>query len=236
MIDKILDWIYPPRCMVCLSIIPLYEEKWVCKYCKESLVALTLINCIKCGRTVEHKGMTCNECRKKELSFVKNYAVYPYDEIISTIIKNFKYGNHPQYSKGLGYLMANYYKDNFFEKIDFIIPVPMHKKKQKERGFNQADLLAKELSKLVNVDYIEDLIIRTKNTKAQNSLNASERKNNMENAFKLNEKYLVNGKIFLIVDDIYTTGSTIDACSKILLSNGSKSVFGFTLSIALRKD
>lgn len=235
MINKILDWIYPPRCMICLSIIPLYEEKWICKYCKDSLVALTLINCIKCGRPVEYIGMTCNECKKKELSFVKNYAVYPYDEVMSTIIKNFKYGNHPQYSKGLGCLMEDYYKKHFFEKIDFIIPVPMYAKKEKERGFNQAKLLAKELAKLVKVECIEDLIIRTKNTKAQNLLNASERKNNMENAFKLNKKYQVNAKSFLIIDDIYTTGSTIDACSKVLLLSGAKSVFGFTLSIAIRK-
>lgn len=235
MLNTILEWIYPPKCMICSKIISLDKPRWICEHCFEILVYIEKPVCIKCGRPMDTEERVCSACAKKKFYFERNYAVYEYDEIMRFLIHKFKYGEHPEFGKGLGMLVAKKYHSDFLKGIDCIVPVPMYRAKEKKRGFNQAVLLSKEISKQTGIPMIKNLLLRTKKTKAQSGLTPKERENNIRDAFAMNPKFSAEGKTFLVVDDIYTTGSTLQACARMLSEAGAKEVFGLTLSISMAK-
>jgi len=119
-------------------------------------------------------------------------------------------------------------------QIDAVAAIPLNKDRFKERGYNQAEVLARPLANLLKVPIISASIVRVKKTQSQVGLSLPQRKSNVENAF-LADHQIVNSKKVLIVDDVATTGSTIDACSQSLLDAGAKSVFGLTLARALKQ-
>ena len=122
-------------------------------------------------------------------------------------------------------------------QIDVIIPVPIYKQRRRERGFNQAELLAKELGKQLGLPVCTDYLLRIKKTKPQKELNAKERKKNLQQAFSCNKKRkkeAITWKRILLVDDIYTTGSTLDACATVLSLSGAKKVYGICVCIGKR--
>ncbi len=134
--------------------------------------------------------------------------------------------------------MAKYILENIedYKNIDYITPVPIHKNRMRTRGFNQSYILAKEISKYINIPVIPDLLLRTKNTKAQSGLTPIGRENNIKGAFVFNKNYNIYEKNIAIVDDIYTTGSTINECAKTLSYFRPKSIISITLSIVSNKN
>lgn len=110
------------------------------------------------------------------------------------------------------------YINDFNCKIDYIVSVPMHLSKLRKRGYNQSFLLANDLAKITGIDFIKDLLIKVKNTKRQVGLNISKRKTNLKDSFSVKDKYkdIIRGKNILIIDDVFTTGSTINECARIL--------------------
>ena len=120
----------------------------------------------------------------------------------------------------------------FFERynIDYIIPVPLHIKRESERGYNQAGYIAKEVAKEFNKEYYPNILRRVKNTKAQSGLARGDRQSNIKDAFKVEWKECIEGKNILIVDDVITTGGTVRECSKVLKENGAKKVFVLALA------
>ena len=130
--------------------------------------------------------------------------------------------------------MFDYAKKNFMDEFlnfDYLVPIPIHEKRRKERGFNQTEVLVKELSKLSGIPYDNEILLRHKQTKPQNSLTPKERKDNIKGAFFVNKADLIENKKILIVDDIFTTGSTVEEAAKELYKNGAVNVCVFTLSI-----
>jgi ComF family protein len=123
---------------------------------------------------------------------------------------------------------AEYIRD----RVDFIIPVPIHRKRLRWRGYNQTLLLADELSRLIAIRTIPDLLVKNKNTVAQTTLKSKKRRVNLKSAFNINEEYvnLIRDKNIMITDDVFTTGSTVNECAKVLKNNGVRKVFVLTIA------
>jgi ComF family protein len=177
-----------------------------------------------CGRLLDtgsSYGIICVDCLKNEYYFDRSFSAFIYEKIIAKVIFEFKFFRKRFLAKFLTRFLFIKFKE-IEEKIDYIIPVPMHIKKLRVRGYNQSLLLANELSKLVNIPCIYDVLMKQRNTKAQINTSYKARKHNLKSAFCLKEKYkdLIANKTILIVDDVITTGSTINECAKVLKSNG----------------
>lgn len=212
-----LDWIYPPRCVFCHNIIPVNVYK-------------NLDICPKCLKYIPwYSGKNKNYLPK---IFKNGWIVLDYDEMVKAAIMRFKYDNCPRYAKALAFLMYNYMKNiDFGVKIDYFIPVPIHKKRKRVRGYNQAELLAKELSKLSGIPYINNLK-RIKNTKPQSKLHGVEaRYNNLKNSFLLEKPEMLKDKNIMIIDDIMTTGATLEKCAlSIIDKSNCNGIYYYILS------
>lgn len=194
---------------------------------------------MKCGKPLESSTREyCGDCNKREHAFVRNYAMWLYDSKMQSSIAYFKYHGRQEY--------ARYYAQEICKRfggqlkslsIDAIVPVPLFIKKRKSRGYNQAEVLARELGGILGLRVYPGLLLRVKNTKPQKELDDFGRSRNLKDAFAYNEKWMKKQKGIpvikrvLLVDDIYTTGSTLDSCTRVLMENGILAVYGLTVSI-----
>lgn len=236
---NIFDWIYPPHCIFCHNIIPInnYNNIDICDMCVENLPFMKEPTCNKCGITIDDEKKFCVKCSKNEPLYNKGWISLEYDDMVKEAIYRFKYGNCPQYSKTLSYIMYSTleYKDIKNYDIDLIVPVPIHKNRYKKRGYNQAELLSKELSNKLNIPW-KNVMLRTKDTKPQSSLSPKERNNNIKDAFEIYDIKNIRNKKILIIDDIYTTGSTIDACTNTLIDTGIVSDIYYYILSAIKNN
>ena len=211
MFENILDMLFPPKCGFCGKI----NKNFLCKKCEVSL----------------------NYIKKDMIRKVKNknfsYHIYAYEyrnEIRDKILK-FKFGDKPELADTfVELLLKNTKTYRFLESYDIIIPVPMQKKKKRERGYNQAALMARKIAKKTGIKYAEDVLIKVKHTEPQSTLNASKRKENIKNAYKcINIEKILNKRVILF-DDIYTTGNTAKECCKMLKNAGAKEIAVYTFA------
>lgn len=158
-----------------------------------------------------------------------------YDEAVRRCIHRFKFKGERNIYKPLAQLMVKTFYERFFDKsFDYITYVPMYPKRERERGFNQSQLLAKEIAKAVNIPLAEDMLVKIFDTNSQHECNASERTGNLIGVFDLNTEYDIAGKNILLIDDIKTTGATLNECGKMLYLYDANSVI--CLTAALRKS
>ena len=224
----LMQTVFPARCPFCDEIVIPYGEK-ICSDCIKKIKYVTPPWCMKCGKKMNEEGDLCNECISKEHFFDRGRALYEYDSIVDGIYK-FKYAGRKEYARVYGEEMAKYLGE--FVKscnADLIIPIPLHKSRQKKRGYNQASLIARCLSDMVGIPVREDILIRSKNTIPLKKLNRYERQNNLKKAFNIG-KNDVKLKTIILIDDIFTTGSTIDEASRVLKSAGADKIYFITLS------
>jgi ComF family protein len=170
--------------------------------------------CDRCGAPAAAPG-TCPLCAAHPPEFLRNRALLVYDDIVKSVIYKFKYGDRPGYARGLAALLARRMGDAF-AGVDFLAPAPMHRQKLRRRGYNQAALLARAVGRATGLPVLPDALVRLRDTQAQAGLTRSARENNTRGAFKANPQYPLAGKTVLLVDDIYTTGSTLRACAQAL--------------------
>jgi competence protein ComFC len=232
-----LEWLYPPKCLLCGELLPLEKaERELCTRCKEEMPWITQLICVQCGRPLlSGEEMRCERCRQSAFVFDRAISVFIYEEIHQSI-KRFKFRECKHDAVGLGKIMANYLKTfyaDLLEETDYLIAVPMHHKKQQKRGFNQSILLAKEIEKHTGIPCVEDCLVRTRNTVPQSKLTPTQRRVNIQNAFLLKDKEKLQEKNIVLVDDIFTTGATVNECTTILYQGGAKKVTVFCLSIAV---
>ena len=224
--NQILDIIFPSSiyCISCRSIIDKSRPYALCDDCMTTFRWATGKTCEKCGKILQenYKHETCIDCRESDHEFTKGYTCVQYGVKERELLLAFKYGGQSFIGDKIADVMADRLVSENLE-IDLIVPVPMHKNKQNKRGYNQAGVIAKSLSKKLALPYFEKVLIRTENTPAMSGLTSFERRINMENAFCLDESLAgeIKGKRVLLVDDIYTTGSTVSACSRILKEQGA---------------
>lgn len=236
---KIGEWflnlLYPVRCPVCSQIVVPRGNR-ICISCKEKLVYVEEPMCKKCGKPILVKEQEyCYDCTKRQFHFEYGCSVWVYNQYMKKSIADFKYHNKKEY--------VTFYVDELVKycgkkirhmDISAIIPVPLHKKRQRQRSYNQAELLAKGVGERMEIPVITGYLLRKKNTIPQKALNDKERIKNLEQAFQIEQKKIKQFACpdnVLLVDDIYTTGSTIEACSNVLIKSGVKKVFFISLCI-----
>ncbi len=187
--------------------------------------------CKKCGKPIRQKEAEfCYDCEREDLCYEQGRSLWIHKMPVSSSIYAFKYKNRRVYGEVYGREMAKMFRKIIrLWEIDVIVPVPLHRKKQKKRGYNQAEILAKEIGFRVGIPVDTTLIKRKKNTVPQKEFTRKERKKNLKNAFEVTGK--VEGKRVLIIDDIYTTGSTIDSISILLKKAGAEKTYFLTISI-----
>lgn len=175
--------------------------------------------------------MICAGCASNKPEYFKAISVLKYDDSSSSLISKFKYSDQTHLAKYFAKLMTNSAAE-ILPDIDFIAPVPLHKLRIIKRKYNQSALLAKNISALSDKKLILDLLIRTKNNKPQAVLSQAQRMKNVQGIFKVKEKHLskIKGKNILLIDDVITTGSTINACAKVLKKAGANRVYVLSLA------
>lgn len=228
---NVLDLIYPVRCPLCRKIRP-YGDNRICPDCGKKLPWMEEPVCLKCGKGIRHpEEEYCEDCGRIPKSYCRGFPVFWYTGGIKTSLYDFKYKNQREYAdfyskcicKKYGRQIRNLY-------ISGIVPVPVHPHKRRRRGYNQAELLAKHLGKDLELPVYPDYIKRIIDTNPQKELNDKARMKNLKNAFHIGENAIKLERV-LLVDDIYTTGATIEACTKVLLDNGTEEVFYTSVAI-----
>jgi ComF family protein len=234
-----IDLLFPPVCPICAKPV-LIENKGKCHdKCKAGIAPISGAVCYKCGRPLPNEEQElCNLCQTREYHYNRGYAVYKYSDEAKRLILELKYKGR----RDLSVFFINTTMEKLGEelkalKADAVIPVPIHKNRLKERGYNQAELLAEELAKRLKIDCYASILVRTKETTAQKQLGNVGRMLNLMDAFAINEKKLIEAEKekrierVILVDDIYTTGSTAECCTFLLKSAGIKEVWLLNMCI-----
>lgn len=227
---KLLNLIYPPRCPICDDIVG--GADLICRPCRLRLKPLKEPLCKKCGKPLSSsEAEYCPDCARKKHLYVKGRSAFEYDSVMRASLSRFKYKNRREYADFYAEeLVRNCGKAVRSWDIDLLIPIPLHKSRRRVRGFNQAELVAVNLGKKLGILVDTDSLVRTGKTRPQKELNDQERKINLKNAFQV-VKNKVKSKNVLLIDDIYTTGSTIDAAAAALLGHGAEKVYFLSISI-----
>lgn len=224
------DGLFPKSCPMCDGL--LRKNEIICGVCEKKLIYIDEPRCKKCGRQLDDDRIEyCSDCSVKHHYYKSGIAAFLYNDMISHSIYRFKYHNRRTYAEFYGRAIAHRYGSLIRKwQAEVIIPVPIHQRKMIKRGYNQAELIGRELGKALNIKVDSNYLIRALNTKPQKEMDKSRRKKNVENAFKITDNVVKYSKIIL-VDDIYTTGSTIDECAKVLLMAGVSEINFVSLSI-----
>ncbi len=241
-IDEILrdiaDIIFPPQCISCTALLQPITEKIFCSTCREKIKFLTGSLCPICGIMFFDSpagSHLCGNCLEKKPYFSCARAVAGYETAILNAIHQFKYGRDLSIGASLASLMADFsFPDLEFTDYSLIIPVPLHIKKLRKRGFNQSIIFADAIGKKWQIPVNFSLLKRCKFTLSQTGLDKKERKRNIKGAFEVTDKAEIIGRNILLIDDVYTTGATLNECAKILIKAGVQKVTVLTLARVLQ--
>lgn len=224
-----LDMLYPRRCPVCHDIAVPGGSR-ICNVCREKLKPITGPRCFRCSKPLKREEEEyCKDCRKTRL-FDQGIGIFPYGSVLQESLFKLKYGKRQEYGSFYGQIAAVYSREIIRNwGVEIIIPIPLHRKRMEKRGYNQAELIAEALGKTLCIPVDSRLMKRKVNTRPQKELDYRERKQNMKNAFFLKGENRY--RRILLVDDIYTTGSTIEAAAELLKRNGAENVFFLTIAM-----
>lgn len=223
------DMLYPRRCPVCHDIAVPGGSR-ICNVCREKLKPITGPRCFRCSKPLTREEQEyCKDCRKTRL-FDQGIGIFPYGSVLQESLFKLKYGKRQEYGSFYGQIAAVYSREIIRNwGVEIIIPIPLHRKRMEKRGYNQAELIAEALGKTLCIPVDSRLMKRKVNTRPQKELDYRERKQNMKNAFFLKGENRY--RRILLVDDIYTTGSTIEAAAELLKRNGAENVFFLTIAM-----
>lgn len=224
------DLLFPRRCPVCGGVA-MPKGRLICPACLKQLSFVSSPACMKCGKEIGSRDQEyCTDCIRRKKSFTRGFALLNYDSRAAVSMAAVKYHNKREYLDFYARAAALRFEKQFRQAgIQVIVPVPVHASRLKTRGFNQAAVLAEKLSAELGIPW-EELLIRVKKTDPQKSLGSAERLKNLRGAFEA-EQEAGKWERVLLVDDIYTTGSTAEICSRALLKTGVKQVFVFAVCI-----
>lgn len=205
---NILELIYPKTCGMCENI----SNSYLCSKCKLKIKNLLKLN------TVQYKDKYFNS----------HTYLFRYEEGIRDRLLKYKFRDYSYLYKFFSEIIVN--NCNLENNYDIILPVPIHKKRKQTRGYNQSELIAKEVAINSNLEYSKNVLIKTINTVPQSTLNQHQREKNVLGIYKVINSQIIKNKNILLIDDIYTTGSTVNECSKVLKQNGAKLVDVLTIA------
>ncbi len=237
---KILELLFPPRCPVCdrlLDTVEIRKEQSIHRKCADRLYPVGEGHCLHCGRPIDsEQAEYCFDCIQKQKKaspsfYVQGKSIFVYQGDIKKTMYRFKYSNRREYALFFAEEAKKRYEDWIARcGIEAVIPVPMYKKKEKRRGYNQAKLFAEKLAELLDLPYEPEALRRVRDTKPQKELDEAQRKINLKNAFQAAD-FVVKYNCILLVDDIYTTGCTVETAAQTLESAGVDHVYILTVCI-----
>lgn len=232
MLNRALDIIFPPQCLVCEMLVPSHGT--LCLSCWQKVPFIADPMCAACGLPFEFSigdGALCGDCLQERPPYSRARSVFVYDEHSKSLVTGLKF--HDQLH------LASVY-DGWLAKTgtelihasDVIVPVPLSYRRFVGRRYNQAALLAQSLGKKTHLPVIPDALTRTRHTPPQTGLSRRQREDNVKGAFTINPRHAatIKGKSILLIDDVMTTGATLSACANVLLKNNAAAVNVLTLS------
>ena len=230
--EAILNILYPRRCPVCGGIVK-PTGKLICPACFRELSFVKSPTCKKCGKEIEDETMEfCEDCMNHRHVYEYGAALLNYNDAAKNSMVQIKYHNKREYLDFYGAVLAVRHERTIRKmNVDVIIPVPIHPSRRRKRGFNQAEVLAKIMGERLGIPVRTDLLKRTKKTLPQKELSAGERLKNLSGAFQAEEVPKEIRRV-LLVDDIYTTGSTIEACTRALKASGVQTIYFVVICMA----
>ncbi len=207
------------------------EEKGCCEECRPKLKYISEPWCLKCGApVVNSEDSYCPSCMVRKHLFTAGRALYEYSSVRTSIYR-FKYSGRAEYGEFYGREMAEKLKEQLKKwKPDGLIPIPLHAAKERLRGYNQAEKLARAIGRYCDIPVFDRIVFRRQKTRPMKELNVKERQNNLKKAFIIPQD-VVKLKRVVLVDDIYTTGTTMDSVAGLLLEKGVLEVYTLTLAI-----
>lgn len=234
-----LDIFYPHRCPICDDVLPVGIDCTACVKCERIVQKAVRPYCMKCGKPIgDERKEFCTDCEKREHFYLQGKAAFVYDKYMQKSIAAFKYRGRREY--------GNYYAEQIVKKhkkwietigAQCLIPVPIHRERYRKRGYNQAKIIADEIGNRVELPVIDNFIERNKNTEALKNLSEAKRRECLKDAFFVSETSELlyrDLRCVILVDDIYTTGSTINECAAALKRAGVKK--NYFLCACIGKD
>ncbi len=220
--EFILDFVFPKKCLACGQ-----EGDWACPDCLKTIQMIKSPSCPFCGRLTKN-GQFCSKCRPKtQLTGI--IIVSHLNPVLRAIIHGFKYDFVREAGEILSLILTKGLVGRLPHGAPILVPVPLYKRREAWRGFNQAEILARGVSFEFNLPLIETNLLRVKNTKPQIKLSREERFQNIKDAFLWRGKE-IRGEVVLLVDDICTTSATLNECAKTLRRAGARQVWGVVLA------
>lgn len=210
-----LNWLFPKKCIVCKKT--LQKAHPCCDSCYEALPFQTHA-CHRCGQRLIANSDYCGRCINKPPFFDSCFCPFQYTGIIKNHIQSFKYYQKPELSHDLAHLLEFELQENTIQLPELIIPVPLHVRRLRYRGYNQSSLLANALSNTLDIPVAQNFIRKHKNTNSQVGLTSKKRQKNINHSFQIEKHY--QAKSVAIIDDVVTSGATANEISKILKKNG----------------
>lgn len=232
-IESAITFLYPAQCKVCEKQLGLESAPYICNPCWNEIDYIQPPWCEICG--IPNTENLCGPCATKPPRFGKLRTIAAYDSTLQQAIHLFKFNKRSALSHTLKQLiLENIPIDLNLSDYDYVIPVPIHKVRLRERGFNQSTLISKGIAKVVGISVLEDVLIRQKNTSPQSSLDREARQNNIKGAFKLRDADKIRDKQILVFDDVFTTGATIREVVNVLWDADPSEIDVLTLARTLK--
>lgn len=233
----IADFIFPPRCALCGKVYrktSFTEKVYICDHCKSKIRFTENFSslCKKCSRPISDDDILCLGCQIFRHNFDIGFSCALYEKEMRLSLLSYKFSEqHYKYRTYAAIMLDKIQNTSPFPEFDVIATVPLSKKRRKKRGFDHVAPIARYLSKATGIHYEKNGIIKIKDTPPQSKLTLEERRLSVKGAFKVNDKSDFRGKSVLLIDDIYTTGSTVDEIAKILKKKGAEYITVLTLCI-----
>ncbi|KUK10896.1 MAG: Phosphoribosyltransferase [Clostridia bacterium 41_269] len=229
------DLVLPPvaKCQLCGRRAVKNAE--ICVVCRKELEYWTqkYNECDICGHFISQKGV-CDQCSHERPPFIMARAIGPYRGILKEALYNLKFRGDRKLAVTLGRILGKKLRTSLkLRNIDYVVPVPMHNKRLKERGFNQSILIAREVAREIRRPIIENILQKKVNTVPQVQLSLNQRKTNPVNSFKVKDAEIVKNKVVLLIDDVFTTGTTVAECARELLKAGAEEVYVGTVATGI---
>ena len=226
LLRSLIQFLYPAQCRHCEENLDPADGHYICKSCWEQVKFIKEPFCQTCGHplnpsaSLPEKVFSCDNC-PDDVKFRKARAIAYYDSVVGTAVKLLKYQSKTIMAAPLADLMVEVMPELLdVQDYDYIIPVPIHKKKMRKRGYNQMELIGRRLSTKTGIPLELRSLAKSVNTPPQRGLDAEDRQKNIKDSFEVSDRSKIEGKRILLIDDVMTTGATVSECAKVLLKDG----------------
>ncbi|MCX7887162.1 MAG: ComF family protein [Verrucomicrobiae bacterium] len=231
-----LELFYPRNCQACTRPLAETEPGVICSQCLETVRRIERPCCARCSLPFYgaiNDEIECGYCKELKFHFSRAVAACLARGVVRLAIHEFKYNGKWYFAPHLAeWIIAAAMSRMDCAAVDVVVPVPLHPRKHRERGFNQAEFLAKQVGKATGKPVWTRCIRRLRDTQTQTHLDREQRMANLRDAFEVPEPTPVKGRVFVLVDDVFTTGATLDACAKVLRKAGAADVWVLTVARA----